>query len=359
MRLVSVVLLPIVFAIGITLVYLLGVYPRRALPGQGEPVRYSIPRGATASRVAADLGRLGVIDRPFFFAAYLRLEGASGAFREGRTVLLPFGSTPQQLARRVATGLGAIVARVTIPEGFDERDVALRLEAAQLGTAEDFLRAMHDPVALRALSIHGPSIEGYLFPDTYEFRDDQEPVAILGLMVENHRQKTDDLFDESRDELDALHRDLGFTRRDVVVLASIVEKEAAVADERATIAGVFVNRLRSSTFLPLHRLQSDPTVSYGCRAEPELAPSCAEFDGRITRAMLDDSANRYNTYRHAGLTPGPIANPGLAAIDAVLHYGHHEYLYFVARGGRRHTFSATLEQHNDAVGDSRERGVLP
>ena len=99
----------------------------------------------------------------------------------------------------------------------------------------------------------------------------------------------------------------------------------------------------------LHRLQADPTVSYGCVAEPDRASSCLGFDGTITRPMLEDANNRYNTYRHGGLPPGPIANPGLDAIKAVLEPEVHDYLYFVARGGRRHSFSVELGDHHDAV----------
>src|SRR5690606_9189799 len=132
---------------------------------------------------------------------------------------------------------------------------------------------------------------------------------------------------EARAEaLGRLSSELGFARHQVVILASIVEKEAAVDDERALIAGVFLNRLRSSTFRPLHRLQADPTVSYGCLAMPEV-PSCAGFGGRISRAMLEDAQNAYNTYRHGGLPPGPIANPGLASLEAVLVPAEHDYLF--------------------------------
>ena len=134
----------------------------------------------------------------------------------------------------------------------------------------------------------------------------------------------------------------------MITLASIVEAEAAVAAELPVIAGVFLNRLRDPEFRP-KRLQADPTVSYGCRLQPSL-PSCAGFDGRrITRAMLAGADNPYNTYRHEGLPPGPVGNPGLAAVEAVLAPAEHDYLYFVARGGGRHAFSATLEEHNRAV----------
>jgi UPF0755 protein len=107
--------------------------------------------------------------------------------------------------------------------------------------------------------------------------------------------------------------------------------------------------LKSKRFLPRRRLQADPTVQYGCIAVPEAAPSCAGYGGDITRAMLDDPENPYNTYRHSGLPPGPIANPGKASIVAVVAPEKHDYYYFVARGSGQHHFSRTLRQHNIAV----------
>lgn len=351
---------PIVLGALLFLVWVRFVYPDRAVgAAAGEPIRYLVPSDADAAHVAADLGQAGLVETPFLFATYLRLVGASGHYRTGETVTLPRGLTAEQLARRLARGLGAVVARVTIPEGFDQVDVARRLADAQLGSEEDFRRAMRDPALLESLEIQGESIEGHLFPDTYELTDDEGPLGILRSMARNYERRTGELFDRHEDALQRLHDELGFTRADVLVLASIVEKEAAVADERPIIAGVFLNRLRSESFLPRQRLQSDPTVSYGCRVEPERAPSCAGFSGRITRAMLEDSQNRYNTYRHGGLPPGPISNPGLSAIEAVLAPARHDYFYFVARGGRRHAFSHDLEAHQDAVDSARDRGVLP
>ena len=126
-----------------------------------------------------------------------------------------------------------------------------------------------------------------------------------------------------------------------------MEKEARVPSEQPLIAGVFLNRLRDPAFKP-KRLQADPTVAYGCVVQPNL-PSCAQFDGRrVTRTMTGDPNNPYNTYRHAGLPPGPIANPGLGALRAVLAPAVHDYLYFVASGAGAHAFSRTLADHNEA-----------
>jgi UPF0755 protein len=175
-------------------------------------------------------------------------------------------------------------------------------------------------------------------------------------LVEHGREQTAKLFSDHAAALAALTRELGLDAHDVVTLASIVEKEAGVAEERPIIAGVFLNRLKDPKFTP-RRLQADPTVIYGCRAQPSL-PSCNAFDPKrpkISRAMLADGDNRYNTYRIEGLPPGPISNPGRAALAAVLDATRHDYLYFVAKGGGRHAFSATLDAHNAAV----QRGRAP
>jgi len=353
----------LLLAVAFFFVFVRVVYPRREQPAPTgvavHEVRYTVPREASAEGVATDLARLHVVDSPFLFSAYLRLVDADEAFRTGEVVELPFGTTPEQLARRLSNGLGAVVQRITIPEGFDAVDVAERLAAARLGSREAILAAITDPALARDLGVDEPTLEGYLFPDTYELSDGLSAHALIEKLVENHRARVAPIFAHHEDALARLHDELGFGEREVVILASIVEKEAAVADERRRIAGVFLNRLRSTTFLPHQRLQSDPTVAYGCRIEPSVAPSCAGYTDAITRAMLDDAANRFNTYRHGGLTPTPIANPGAAAIEAVLTAEHHDYFYFVARGGRRHSFSSTLAEHNAAVEDSRDRGALP
>jgi UPF0755 protein len=257
-------------------------------------------------------------------------------------------------ARSLYRGLRALfeedAPRVTIPEGFSRFDIADRLAARGVCARAAFLSATTDAALLAALEVPGTSAEGYLFPDTYALAPGSDAHSVVRRMVANFRARTRPLFAEHADALTS-H---GLTAHDALVLASVVEKEAVVADEQPVIAGVFWNRLRRADFTP-HRLQADPTVSYGCRAAPEAAPSCARFDGRrITRTMTNDAANPYNTYRRDGLPPGPISSPGLGAIRAALAPAAHDYFYFVARGGRRHTFSRTLAEHDSAVGTWHE-----
>ncbi|MBW2263999.1 MAG: endolytic transglycosylase MltG, partial [Deltaproteobacteria bacterium] len=138
-----------------------------------------------------------------------------------------------------------------------------------------------------------------------------------------------------------------------VILASIVEKEAVRTEEMPLIAGVFLNRLLDAKFKS-HLLQADPTVSYGCVASVPLPTSCTGFTGKLGRSHLGDATNPYNTYQHPGLPPGPISNPGIAALEAVLDPADTKYMYFVARGNGTHQFSTTLEQHKAAVKKYRD-----
>lgn len=330
----------------VLLAWLVLVYPEGEGPGSGREVTLTLTPDEDVDALASELETSGVIERGWLFAIYARLLGVSGHLREGE-VLLRDDMSPRTVLLRIAVGLGDAHLEVTIPEGLDRFQIAQRLDRWGITTEEAFLRAVQDPALLEELAIDAPSAEGYLFPDTYLWSERSDPSEIVRRMVENFRARTRALWSDEA-ALGSV-ADLHYGPHQVLILASIVEEEAAVAEERPVIAGVFLNRLRSETFRPRHRLQADPTVSYGCRAVPLAAPSCAGFSGRITRAMLEDAANPYNTYRHGELPPGPISNPGLDAIRAVLEAEHHDYLYFVARGGRRHTFSADLDAHNDAV----------
>jgi UPF0755 protein len=244
--------------------------------------------------------------------------------------------------------------RVVVPEGFHRFAVADRLEARGVCARDAFLRATEDPALLAAslapIGVAPADAEGYLFPDTYGFSPGTPAPEVARRMLATFVRRAGPELARAAPSL----RERGLDAHAAVTLASLVEKEAVAADERPLIAGVFDNRLRDPSFTP-RRLQSDPTVSYGCVALPARIPSCAAFDGRrITRSMTADGANPYNTYRIEGLPPGPIASPGLDALRAALSPARHDYLYFVARGGGRHTFSRTLDEHNRAVEQWRQ-----
>jgi UPF0755 protein len=221
--------------------------------------------------VAAGLEHLGAIDDARLFALYARLLGADERLRRG-PVRLRADMSIRTLLARVAEGLGPTQIAVLVPEGFDRFEIAARLARWDVCDEAAFLEATEDRALLDELEITGPSAEGYLLPDTYTFATGSDPRDVVRRFVRAYRAATDDLFEgsgETRARLERLH--LG--PHEVLVLASIVEQEAVAREEQPVIAGVFVNRLESETFLPRHRLQADPTISYGCKVEP-TRPSC-------------------------------------------------------------------------------------
>ena len=321
------------------------VYPGLAGPGRGRPVVLVIPRGAGPSTVGRAARNAGLVRSGRLFAWYLRLAGATPRLRAGRHRLRD-DMTPREILAHISRAAPGAAVRVTIPEGQDLFDVARTLDEVGVVHAEHFLAAARDRELLARLSIPGPSVEGYLFPDTYELRAGVSgPGAerLVARMVANFYRRTAGTLAGLEPE----------ARQRVVVLASIVEREARAAVERPRIAAVFQNRMVAVDFTP-HVLQADPTVAYGCRVDPSL-PSCDGFGGRIGRRQLQDAANPYNTYLREGLPPGPICNPGLPSLAAARHPIETEDLYFVARGDGTHAFAKTLDEHNRNVARYRRR----
>jgi UPF0755 protein len=232
--------------------------------------------------------------------------------------------------------------------------MARRLEQKHVVALRAFLDATTDKAVLSELAIEGDSAEGYLFPATYDFAMDDDAADVVRRMKREFDRRWDVLSSLHSTALSDLMTSAKLSIRDVVVLASIVEKEAVVDDERPIIAGVFVNRLRDPGFKP-KRLESDPTASYGCVVSPEKAPSCASFTGKATAAIEHDADNPYSTYTHEGLPPGPIANPGGRSLEAAMAPAPSRYFFFVARGGGRHTFSETYDAHAAAVREWNRR----
>lgn len=332
------------------LVWLFLVYAKAEGPGRGREVEIEIAPEASLDDVVEALRAHGAIDSDVVFECYARLRGAPGRLRRG-TIVLRDDSSPERVLQRIATGFGSGAVKVVIPEGFNRFDVARRLERAGVCGREAFVGASSDAALVHSLGVPGATAEGYLFPDTYSLRLDMDAGDVVRRLVANFRRRVEPVLDAHAPGLAALRHDLGWSAHDALTLASIVEKEARVDEERPIIAGVFLNRMRSPGFLP-RRLQADPTAAYGCLAMPSSAPSCAGFDGHhVTHDLVADARNPYNTYKVDGLPPGPISNPGLESIRAVLAPAVHRYFYFVAKGGGRHRFSETLDAHNDAVRD--------
>jgi UPF0755 protein len=296
--------------------------------------------------------RISVVGRKkgFGCSSLLGCLFITGASTFVAVVLMAMVPSVRDFARdRLRALTGRSIERVTIPEGWNRYQIADRLaERGVVDTPERFLAATEDADLLSRYAIGGATAEGYLFPDTYEFYLGEDAATVVEVMVETFVERFQQLSTSRPGGLLVLS-DIGEDPRHVaVVLASIVEKEAAIKREKPLIAGVFINRLTLERFSS-RLLQADPTISYGCIAVEPTPPSCEEFDGRLRRRHLQDAANTYNTYMHAGLPPGPISNPGLDSLEAVLDPAETEYLYFVSRRDGTHEFSRTLRQHRQAV----------
>jgi len=306
-------------ALGGTLGWLL----RPASPFPREVV-FEVPRGALLGPVARDLERVGVIKNARAFELFARVTRRGNALRAGEYALSP--SLPaDEVLERLASG-AVRTHRVVLPEGLTMHEVAERLAAAGLVSATEFLAVTNDPTVPVVLGVDGTTLEGYLFPETYELAKGLASREIVRLMVEQ--------FLRVWRRIEPLAAERGLSMREVVVLASLVEKETGAPEERPLVAAVFLNRLRRGM-----RLETDPAVIYGIE----------NFDGNLRRVHLDDERNPYNTYRFSGLPPGPIANPGEASLRAVLEPADVEYLYFVARKDGTHHFSRSYGEHVRAV----------
>jgi len=298
--------------------------PRRAPEAPPQPL--VVPEGASAETIGRQLHEMGLVRHPLVFRALVMLRGQGVSLKAGSYELVGPLSL-EQIADLLARG-EVVRHNVTFPEGKVLEEMA-EIGAAKGVPAPEFLSAARDPSRIRDLDPEARDLEGYLFPDTYDVPGGTGGGDLLvGRMVQRFR-----------DVLEPLRADLlaqGLTLREVITLASIVEKETADPGERPRIAAVFHNRLRRK--IPL---QTDPTVIYALR-------KAGRWDGNIRKKDLDlDSP--YNTYRRQGLPPGPIASPGREAILAALHPANTRDLYFVSRNDGSHQFSETLTEHERAV----------
>ena len=293
-----------------------------AIPAGGFTL--GVAAGETLRGVASRLHREGVLRHPRLLQAYGRWTGLDAQIKRGE-YRLPAGISAQELLLLLTEGK-VIQYRVTLPEG-----ITLARALALLDSREELapdLQGTGD-ARIAALGLPHESAEGLFFPDSYQFERGATDWQIL---QRAHAAMQEVLALEWAGRAEGLPYE---TPYEALIMASIIERETGLPEERGQIAGVFVRRLLKGM-----RLQTDPTVIYG------LGES---FDGNLRRAHLRDEGNPYNTYRHGGLPPTPIALPGRAAIHAALHPEPGEALYFVARGDGGHVFSSTLEQHQQAV----------
>ncbi|HSN05036.1 MAG TPA: endolytic transglycosylase MltG [Nitrospira sp.] len=283
-----------------------------------------IPEGATFQKVAALLERERLIKSRSAFVLLGKAQEADRKIRPGEYELNPAMAPADILAKLIA---GRVVLHsVTIPEGYTMAQIADVLARQQITDRAEFLRLAKEKAFVRTLGIAAETLEGYLYPDTYRFPRPAAARDVIRTMVEQLNQ----VFNA---EWQARANDIHLTKHEVLTLASVIEKETGAGDERPQISSVFHNRLKKR--IPL---QSDPTVIYGL----------PNFDGNLHKKDLSNPSP-YNTYRWAGLPPGPIASPGAESIRATLYPAASRYLYFVSKNDGTHQFSATLDEHNKAV----------
>ena len=271
-----------------------------------------IPSGATLKSAAALLERHGVLEVKAAFYWTARLSGAAGDLQAGE-FLIPAGASQSEILNILLTGK-TVLHKITFPEGLTSAQVAALLLEEEKLTGE----------------IKELPGEGTLLPETYLFERGDSRSDILRRMAENRDRLLEDLWADYDFSLPFMS--IG----EAVILASMVEEETGIAEERTLIAAVFLNRLKRGM-----RLQSDPTVIYGLTGGVPL--------GRPILLSELERDTPYNTYIHTGLPPGPIANPGRAALEAVFNPAHSDALYFVADGAGGHVFADTLDQHNKNV----------
>ena len=287
--------------------------------------------GYSTRRIASELKSAGVIrsEEAFILWRYIRrrrsLKAGEYLFDKSANII--------DVQKRLRRG-DVYFHIVVVPEGFTMFDIARAVEAAGLGPAQDFLKVARSNTLVADLDPYAPSLEGYLFPDTYQFSRMQNMEEIAAAMVHQFRQVAAQIglisasINTVPDADRYLHKD--------VIMASIIEKETAVAEERPLVASVYYNRLAKNI-----ALDADPSIIYA-----EL------LAGTYSGALHHDDMrfkSPYNTYAHTGLPPGPIGNPGKSALEAAMHPAQSDYFYFVADAQGHHRFARTIEEHNTNV----------
>jgi UPF0755 protein len=305
-------------------VLFLAVYAIRPIDNRAVEVTIYIPKGAGFFEIAAILDHAGMVKHKLPFVVLTKLKGAAGSIKPGEYELST-ALSPNEIINKLYKG-EIKIRRVTIPEDFTLKQIADRLIKEGLVTEAGFLSLSTDPAFLASLDIDAVSAEGYLYPDTYDFHRGMAESEIIRKMVSRFREKV-------TPEMIARASQLGLSDSAFVTLASLIGKETGHKEEKARISAVFHNRLKRGM-----KLQSDPTAVYRLDA----------YRSVVRRKDLDNDTS-YNTYKISGLPPGPIANPGIDSLQAVLHPAPVKDLYFVSKNDGTHVFSSNLAEHAQAV----------
>ena len=295
-----------------------------------ENILFEVKRGTTLTSLTSDLQQIGLVRDPALFQLTMKIHRVGARLKAGEYSLRK-NMSPAELVDVLTSGKS--VGRLfRLSEGLNMFEIAELFEAQGFGTRAEFLKVVRDPAfAERVLGQRLSSLEGYLFPETYSVTKFMTTEAIVEKMLRH--------FLRVYEPLNPQAKEMGWSRHQVVTLASIIEKETGAPEERPVISSVFHNRLRKRM-----RLQTDPTIIYG------KALQTGRVEISITRKDLT-TPNPYNTYTIPALPPGPIANPGFKALEAALNPDESEYLYFVSRNDGTHVFSKDYADHKSAVED--------
>ena len=307
------------------------IYINSAPGSLSEDVIVEIKRGSSFYAAANRLREKGVINSVRLFRIYAGLDGFQSKIKAGEYLVRP-AMTAKEIAATLVKG-DVVSYKITIPEGYNLYQIADLLEEKGIVVKKAFIEKAFDKQLMSRMGVEGVSFEGYLYPETYFFTKNMKAKDIIARMRAGSRDKfTRKLKDRSKE--------IGLTPHQVIILASIIEKETGNPDERPIISAVFHNRLKKKM-----RLQTDPTVIYGM---------IETYDGNIRKKDLLKKTP-YNTYRMSGLPLGPIANPGIDSIMAALYPADVGYIYFVSMNNGSHVFSRTLKEHNKGVWKYQKR----
>jgi UPF0755 protein len=299
-------------------------YSTNPIDKKNATVIVDIPTGSSFLKLTEILNDAGMIRNRILFYGLVITRQALGSIRAGEyefnTSMTPSAVIDKLLRGEIKT------YRVTIPEDFSIKEIAVRLMEYKLINEEDFFELAEDEEFLKSIGVKADSVEGYLFPETYYFDRSMSTRQIMRIMVSQFWKKV-------TPEMMSRAKKLGFSVKEYITLASLIGKESGNSEEKPLISAVFHNRLKKKM-----KLQSDPTAVYDLE----------NFEGAVRRSHLKRNSP-YNTYVINGLPPGPIANPGLDSLQAALHPAEVNYLYFVAKRDGSHFFSASLEMHNQAI----------
>jgi UPF0755 protein len=290
----------------------------------GPDATFVVKNGDTFGRINQRLYEQKVINNTRIFHYYAKYKDVMTKFRAGSYTIVRGSSMPMVLDTLVYGQPN--LTSITIPEGKNMYEIARLFAQAGITTETEFLEAVQNPDIISQLKIQATNLEGYLYPETYRFAPNTDAKTIVRTMI--------DLFNKKTEDLNFEHPFLN--KHQVIVLASMVEKETGAKVERPAIAGVFTNRLKKRM-----RLESDPTTIYGI---------WSRYKGNIRKSDLLE-VTPYNTYKIPALPQGPIANPSLEAIKAVLNPEAHEFLFFVSKNDGTHAFTKSYKDHTQAVDD--------